>query len=102
MHQDVAEAFDETLRLAQVWSQVQDYVGAFAQLKRAHMLEQLFYWPHWRMHGWMLRVVLLQHNRHEIFGRFWRLAWTPLGHLNGRLPVGNTNGANISARFSSC
>lgn len=97
MHQHLAEAFDETLRLAQTRFQAQDYTGAFALLERAHVLGQSFFWPHWRVHGWMLRVGLAQRNRREVLGQLWRLALTPLGHISGRLPIGNTGRANISA-----
>ena len=36
-------------------------------------------------------------DRREVAGQLMRIALVPVGHLIGRLPVGNTGGANVSA-----
>lgn len=74
-----------------------DYKQAFAHLERAHVLGQRFFVPHTLTHWWMLRVGWAQRDAKEIAGQVLRLALTPLGHLTGRLPLGNTGGANVSA-----
>jgi len=70
---------------------------AFGQLERAHVLGQPELRRHWRVHAWMLRVALRRRDAREIAGQLQRLALTPLGHLTGRLPLGNTGGANVDA-----
>jgi hypothetical protein len=73
------------------------FVAAFRDFERAHVLGQPDFWRHWPVHLWMLRVAWRRRNRREIVGQLQRLALTPLGHLTGRLPLGNTGGANVSA-----
>ena len=71
--------------------------AAFGQLERAHVLGQPELRRHWSVHAWMQRVALRRRDGREIAGQLQRLALTPLGHLTGRLPLGNTGGSNVSA-----
>lgn len=70
---------------------------AFAALERAHVLGQLDFVPHLRVHWQMLRAGWAARDRREVTGQLMRIALVPVGHLVGRLPVGNTGGANVSA-----
>lgn len=70
---------------------------AFAALERAHVLGQRDFSAHLRVHGWMLRVGWETGDWRKVVGQLMRLALVPLGHLVGRLPIGNTGGANVSA-----
>lgn len=70
---------------------------AFTALERAHVLGQRDFCAHLRVHGWMLRIGWDQGDWREVLGQLMRLALVPVGHLSGRLPVGNTSGANVSA-----
>lgn len=70
---------------------------AFAALERAHVLGQCDFVAHSRVHVWMLRIGWDEGDWREVVGQLMRLALVPLGHLSGRLPVGNTGGANVSA-----
>lgn len=74
-----------------------DYVVAFAHLERAHILGQRWFWPHTVSHIGMLRVGWQMKDRREIVGQLLRLFLTPLGHLTGRLPIGNNGRARVSA-----
>ena len=74
-----------------------DTTSAFAALERAHVLGQLEFVPHLRVHWNMLRVGWSLGDRREVMGQLMRIALVPVGHLVGRLPVGNTGGANVSA-----
>ena len=74
-----------------------DEKNAFAALERAHVLGQLDFVPHLRVHWQMLRVGWSAGDRREVAGQLMRIALVPVGHLIGRLPVGNTGGANVSA-----
>lgn len=71
--------------------------GGFAALERAHVLGQLDFRLHLRVHWQMLLVGWSQGDRREVVGQLLRIALVPIGHLVGRLPVGNTGGANVSA-----
>ncbi len=74
-----------------------DVKNAFAALERAHVLGQLDFVPHLRVHWQMLRVGWSAGDRCEVTGQLMRIALVPVGHLVGRLPVGNTGGVNVSA-----
>lgn len=71
--------------------------SAFASLERAHVLGQLDFVPHVRVHLRMLWVGWAARDRREVAGQLMRIALVPVGHLVGRLPAGNTGGANVSA-----
>jgi ligand-binding SRPBCC domain-containing protein len=71
--------------------------AAWRVLERIHIIAQ----PHWSMHltshVTMLRFAITQQNGAEIVGQILRLALAPLGNLTGRLPIGNTGRAHVSA-----
>lgn len=69
---------------------------AFALLEKAHVLGQTALSLHWRVHVAMLRVAVARRDKREIAGQLLRLALTPLGHLSGRLPRGNTGGSDVN------
>ena len=52
---------------------------------------------HWRMHVTMLRAAWALRDGRELLGQLLRLSLVPLGHLFGRLPLGNTGRSNVSA-----
>jgi hypothetical protein len=91
------EAFEAAMIEADQYRARSDAKGAFAALERAHVLGQLDLVPHLRVHWQMLRVGWAAGDRREIRGQVMRIALVPVGHLFGRLPVGNTGGANVSA-----
>lgn len=74
-----------------------DAPAAFVLLERAHVLGQRDFVPHLRVHLRMLRVAWSIGDGREIRGQLLRIVLTPIGHLFGRLPIGNTGGANVSA-----
>jgi hypothetical protein len=91
------EAFETAMSAACRHLAAGDTRGAFAALERAHVLGQLDVLPHLRVHWHMLRVGWSQGDGREVLGQLMRIALVPVGHLLGRLPVGNTGGANVSA-----
>jgi hypothetical protein len=91
------EAFETAMAEARVHKAAGDARSAFAALERAHVLGQLDIVPHLRVHWQMLRVGWSAGDRREVAGQVIRIALVPVGHLIGRLPVGNTGGANVSA-----
>jgi hypothetical protein len=71
--------------------------AAWAQLELAHVLGQRDFGRHWRMHVTMLRAAWALRDGRELLGQLLRLSLVPLGHLFGRLPLGNTGRSNVSA-----
>jgi hypothetical protein len=90
-------AFEEAFAAARTCYRAGDLQAAFSQLERAHVLGQSQLGRHWAVHVWMLRIGWRRGDPGEVAGQLLRLALTPLGHLTGRLPVGNTGGSNVSA-----
>lgn len=74
-----------------------DIAQAWHLLEAMHVLGQTRLFPHARSHWCMLGLAWRTRDRSELSGQFLRLLLVPLGHLLGRLPLGNTGRANISA-----
>jgi Protein of unknown function (DUF3703) len=70
---------------------------AWHHLERAHILGQLRFGLHIRSHLQMLGYAIALKDGREIVGQVVRLALAPLGNLTGRLPIGNTGRAHVSA-----
>jgi len=66
-------------------------------LEAAHVVGQRNLRLHAASHVEMLRFALSLGNWSEIAGQLFRLTLVPLGHLSGRLPLGNTGRATVSA-----
>lgn len=90
-------AFKEAFVEARTSYRAGDLQAAFSLLERAHVLGQSQLGRHWTVHVWMLRVGWRLGDLREVAGQVLRLVLTPLGHLTGRLPAGNTGGSNVSA-----
>ncbi len=74
-----------------------DRETAWRALERLHILSQTAFWPHIRAHLEMLGYAVALRDGSEAFGQLVRLALAPLGNLTGRLPIGNTGRARVSA-----
>jgi hypothetical protein len=90
------QAFEAAMSEAARHRAAGDSRGAFATLERAHVLGQLDFVPHVGVHWQMLRAGWSAGDRCEVAGRLMRIALVPVSDLVGRLPVGNTGGANVS------
>lgn len=66
-------------------------------LEAAHVVGQMRIGPHLRSHTAMLGLAWETGDRAEVCGQLFRLALVPLGHLFGRLPLGNSGRSHISA-----
>ena len=78
-------------------SPVQDPAQRWLLLEAAHVVGQTRLVPHARVHGLMLATAWQERSGSEWVGQAFRLALVPLGHLLGRLPLGNTGRSNVSA-----
>ena len=80
-HAEVKQALQA--RHQQKWSE------AWFHLERAHILGQQQFILHLQSHWLMLKLAAEQSDWAEIRGQVLRLLLTPVGHLTGRLPIGN-------------
>lgn len=74
-----------------------DAEKAWCALERAHIVSQPYLRLHMGSHWEMLNFAIDQRDASEVFGQLSRLALAPLGTLTGRIPVGNSGRANVSA-----
>lgn len=70
---------------------------AWLYLEAAHVVGQLHLRLHFKTHAQMLALSLRNRDWPEVAGQLLRLALVPLGHLSGRLPLGNPGRATVSA-----
>lgn len=70
---------------------------AWLYLEAAHVVGQLHPKPHLQTHAQMLNLSLRTRDWPEAAGQVLRLALVPLGHLSGRLPLGNPGRSTVSA-----
>ena len=68
---------------------------AWRQLERAHILGQPWAVEHTEVHWIMLKFGFKIKNWHEILGQIPRLLVGGVKSFVGKIPVGNTGGANV-------
>ncbi len=73
------------------------FEAALQALATAHILGQREFTRHTVVHWRMLVVAWQQRNGGELAGQLLRLALVPVGHLIGRLPLGNIGLSRVSA-----
>lgn len=66
-------------------------------LEAAHVVGQTRFLPHLATHWLMLGEAGRSRDAGEMGGQVLRLLLVPLGHLTGRLPIGNPGRASVSA-----
>ncbi|ALH79237.1 MULTISPECIES: DUF3703 domain-containing protein [Sphingopyxis] len=74
-----------------------DIGAAWHHLERAHILSQPLMWFHLSSHVEMLKFAISRGDIRETFGQLFRIGLVPFGALMGRLPIGNTGRARVSA-----
>jgi len=86
-------------RLSQAYQRLghHDVGQAWHLLEAMHVLGQTRLIPHARSHWCMLGLAWRTRDLSELSGQLLRLLLVPFGHLFGRLPLGNTGRAHISA-----
>lgn len=72
-----------------------DLPGAWAHLERAHIIGQAYPWPHSYAHWLMLKFGFRIKDTREILGQLPRLLVGGVKSFVGKIPVGNTGGANV-------
>jgi hypothetical protein len=89
--------YQAELAAARIAYNERNTAGAFRHLERAHILGQRWAFSHTQVHLPMLRHGLRTRNLREILGQLPRIVFGFLGSFVGRVPVGNTGGANVPA-----
>lgn len=74
-----------------------DVAGAWVALERAHILGQMNWWQHARVHLLMLGLGIATGDWREIRGQLFRLALAIPGSVTRKAPLGNSGRSNISA-----
>ncbi len=88
--------FQAELYAARLSTDQQDLAAAFAHLERAHILGQRWALPHTHTHLLMMRHGWRTGDRREILGQVPRIVFGFFMSFFGRVPTGNTGGANVS------
>jgi len=72
-----------------------DFQRAWRQLERAHIIGQPWFVQHTHVHWLMLKFGIKIKNRKEILGQLPRLLVGGVKSFVGKIPTGNTGGANV-------
>lgn len=90
----VRAGFDAEIAASQA---AKDTQAAWAALERAHVLSQPWAGPHGRFHLKMLVLACRTRDVREVAGQLYRSALAGPGSTTGRIPLGNTGRARVSA-----
>lgn len=95
----IGQRFDQATyaRLVQESKAAGNTERAWLYLEAAHVVGQIHFKPHLQTHVHMLGLAWRTGDWREAVGQVVRLALVPLGHLSGRLPLGNPGRSNVSA-----
>ncbi|MCF6326622.1 MAG: DUF3703 domain-containing protein [Devosiaceae bacterium] len=95
MDKDLKAAFEKEMKLGKKFFAKAEYKDAFHHFERAHVLGQFFVLPHVRSHIWMFFIGIRTGDFNEIKGQLIRIPLGMIGSALGKVPLGNTGGANI-------
>ena len=71
--------------------------SSWEPLEAAHVFGQAWLRLHLLSHWRMLRLAVRQGDGKEVAGQLFRLGLAPLGHISGRLPLGNPGRSDVGA-----
>lgn len=74
-----------------------DFDAAWKHLERAHILAQPWMGLRMSSHVEMLKFAIFRRDVREMTGQLFRIVLVPVGAPTGRLPIGNTGRARVSA-----
>lgn len=72
-----------------------DFVHAWHHLERAHIIGQSYPYEHTYAHWLMLKFGIAIKDTKEVLGQLPRLLVGGVKSFVGRIPLGNTGGANV-------
>lgn len=97
MHPELRLAYQDNMYRAKQAYHAKAWREAFGLLERAHILGQHYAIAHTRVHIWMFKVAWRRGDVLEMLGQFVRIVGGFFGSLFGKVPVGNSGGADVSA-----
>jgi hypothetical protein len=89
--------FNKELQDAQIAFAQNNLQQSWRHLERAHILGQPYPYHHSLVHWEMLVFSIKTKNNHEIIGQIPRLLLGGILSFLGKIPVGNSGGANVPA-----
>lgn len=95
MPEGLREPYQNELLSYQKHLKENDFHRAWRQLERAHILGQPWAIEHTEVHWFMLRFGFRIKDWHEIVGQIPRLLIGGVKSFVGKIPVGNTGGADV-------
>lgn len=98
-HNTHADAFDAGIfaELVRRAGAAESPETAWLHLEAAHVVGQQRFGPHLQTHRLMVALAFRTRDWAEAAGQLFRLVLVPLGHLSGRLPLGNPGRATVGA-----
>lgn len=87
--------YREELLLAKIELDRKHYQQSWRHLERAHILGQPYPYQHTEVHWKMIRFGIKLKNRKEVVGQIPRLLIGGVKSFVGKIPLGNTGGANV-------
>lgn len=87
--------FDKEVELFKEYFTQKHLQQAWRHLERAHILGQSYPVEHTAIHWKMLKFGISIKNWHEVLGQIPRLLVGGVKSFVGKIPVGNTGGANV-------
>lgn len=87
--------YRQELALAHETFAAKNYRLSWQHLERAHILGQPYPVAHTAVHWKMLQFGIKIKNRKEVIGQIPRLIFGGVKSFVGKIPVGNTGGANV-------
>lgn len=87
--------FDNELMDAEIAYKLKYYEQSWRHLERAHILGQPYPFAHTLVHWKMLKFGFKTKNIQEIIGQIPRLIFGGVKSFVGKVPTGNTGGANV-------
>jgi hypothetical protein len=95
MPKGIRASFIQELDLYGTYLEANDLPAGWRQLERAHILGQPWAVEHTFIHWLMLKFGIRIKSWHEILGQVPRLVFGGIKSFVGKIPVGNTGGANV-------
>lgn len=87
--------FEKELADAALHFSKNDLASSWYHLERAHIIGQPYPYEHTLAHWRMLQFGLATKNTREIIGQLPRLLVGGVKSFVGKIPIGNTGGANV-------
>lgn len=95
MPRGLKSSYNQELAAYEAYLAANDLSRAWRQLERAHILGQPWAVEHTHVHLLMLKFGFKSKNWQEILGQIPRLLVGGVKSFVGKIPVGNTGGANV-------